>query len=217
MSKTDPKQPVKREMKTSRERIAWRILQHFPDRCFETMDDVYDAIDEYETFVCNRYEKLLEAQNELNDQMQNNPATSTFVSDVADEKITDPDHSLREIEKTIKENVKKSTRSIEQFMRDKKMSDEELENFIERICDVCNHVFTGDLCEDILELLYKGLRYDNDLVCAEQAGEVKGRNHRIVMERRDATGDTIPALRNTGSPSDEKSRRPRRPGSVWDM
>jgi hypothetical protein len=63
--------------------------------------------------------------------------------------------------------------------------------------------------------LYKGLSYDTDLSCAEHAAEVKGRNRRIVMERRDAMGDSLSdANLDKGS---KGYRRTRRRPSVWDM
>jgi hypothetical protein len=99
------------------------------------------------------------------------------------------------------------------------MDEAELDNFLDRVFHVCHHVFSGDLSEDVLELLYKGLHYDTDLTCAEHAAEVKGRNRRIVMERRDAMSDSLSETLNT--PSGEKNtkgyRRTRRRPSVWDL
>ena len=138
---------------------------------------------------------------------------------IANEEFDERNRAFRELEAAMKDNVERSTRSIERFMRTKKMTEQELDDFIDRVFHVCSHVFAGDLRDDILELLYKGLRYDVDLSCAEHAGEVKGRNRRIVMERREVAGDKMPlagegnALPTTGS----GYRRTRRRGSVWDM
>ena len=251
MSKTEKKQPATSKARTSRERLAERILKRFPDRRFETEDDVYDALDEYDSYVCEHYEKMLSDQNKLSQLMFSNPRVGAFISDVADgedalvacvryfgkevfdnsndaqkmnalrianEEFVERSRAFRELEDTMKGNVEKSTRSIERFMRNKKMTEQELDDFIERIFHVCSHVFAGDLREDVLEILYKGLRYDADLSCAEQAGEVKGRNRRIVMERREAAGDKMPAMGNNApSASGGNYRHPRRRNSVWDM
>lgn len=252
MSKTEKQLPATSKARTSRERLAERILQRFPDRRFETEDDVYDALDEYDSFVCEHYEKMLSDQNKLGQLMFSNPRVGAFISDVvegedalvacvryfgkelfdsstdaqkmhalrvANDEFAERNRSYLELEKAMKENVERSTRSIERFMRSKKMTEEELDDFIDRMFHVCSHVFAGDLREDVLELLYKGLHYDADLSCAEHAGEVKGRNRRIVMERREAAGDKMPTAGsgNAAPQSGSGYRRTRRRNSVWDM
>lgn len=252
MSKKEKQLPAASKARTSRERLAERILQRFPDRRFETEDDVYDALDEYDSYVCEHYEKMLSDQNKLSRLMFSNPRVGAFISDVAEgedalvacvryfgkelfdsssdtqkmhalrianEEFDERNRAFRELEAAMKDNVERSTRSIERFMRTKKMTEQELDDFIDRVFHVCSHVFAGDLRDDILELLYKGLRYDVDLSCAEHAGEVKGRNRRIVMERREVAGDKMPLAGegNVQPTTGSGYRRTRRRGSVWDM
>lgn len=252
MSKTEKQSAAKSQARTSRERLAERILKRFPDRRFETEDDVYDALDEYDTYMCEHYEKMLSDQNKLSQLMFSNPRVGAFISDVAEgedalvacvryfgkelfdsssdtqkmhalrvanDEFVERNRVYRELQEAMKENVERSTRAIERFMRSKKMNEEDLDDFIDRIFHMCSHVFAGDLREDVLELLYKGLRYDADISCAEHAGEVKGRNRRIVMERREAAGDKMPlgGSGNADRPSGGGYRRTRRRTSVWDM
>lgn len=237
--------------RTSRERIAERIVKRFPDRMFETEDEVYDALDEYDNYVCEHYEKMLGDHNKLTQLMYSNPRVGAFISDIADgedavvaciryfgkdllasegdaakmqaihranEEFIERSKTFRDMEEAMQRNVEKSSRSIERFKRNKGMDELEMSDFLERVFHVCRHVFSGDLSEDVLELLHKGLRYDTDLTCAEHAAEVKGRNQTIIMAHRDGIGDALPTISNrSGKSRKEHNRRPRQRSSVWDM
>lgn len=252
MNKKEKNQSKKPLGATSRERLARRIVEQYPNRVFESEDDVYDALDEYATFLSDHYERMLNDHNRLTGLMYSNPRVGAFITDVADgedalvacvryfgkelldsssdaqkmqaikranEEFVERNRAFQEMESAMHRNVEKSTRFIERFMHNKQMDESQLDDFLDRVFHVCHHVFTGDLSEDVLELLYKGLRYDTDLSCAEHAAEVKGRNRRIVMERREALGDSLPDVHN--SHPDEKAskgyRRTRRRPSVWDL
>ena len=252
MNKTEKKTPKDLRGSTSRERLARRIIEHYPDRCFECEDDVYDALDEYASNLSEHYEKMLSDHNRLSNLMYSNPRVGAFISDVSDgedalvacvryfgkellenssdkekmhaikranEEFIERNRSFQEMEAAMHRNVDKSARSIERFMQRKKMNAEELDEFLDRTFHVCQHVFSGDLNEDVLELLYKGLRYDTDLSCAEHTAEVKGRNKRIVMERRETIGDRLTDVHNSASTNKEHKgyRPPRRRPSIWDM
>ena len=129
---------------------------------------------------------------------------------------------FNELESQMRENLEKSSRCMERFKTEKGMNDAEFEGFLDRVYHLCNHVFMGELNDEVLNLLFKGLYYDRDLSCAERDGEVRGRNERIVFERRERGGDSLPPLRNGGSfESDTSELSPvfgnRRRRSVWDM
>ncbi len=249
MSKTEKKQTKRVQSASSRDRLAERVLKRFPNRRFETDDDVFDAIDEYDSFMSEHYEQMLGDHNRLTQLMYSNPRVGAFITDVADgedalvacvryfgkellecngdaqkmravrranDEFVERSRAFREMEVAMERNVEKSARAIERFMRSKQMSREDLEDFLERIFHVCNHVFSGDLSEDVLELLYKGLRYDTDLSCAEHTAEVRGRNQRIMMERRNAVGDNLPKVQGRTAAPDGGTRYSRH-RSVWDM
>ena len=126
-----------------------------------------------------------------------------------------------ELENQMRENLKNSTRCMERFKSEKGMSDEEFEGFLDRVYHLCNHVFMGELNDEVLGLLFKGLYYDRDLSCAEREAEVRGRNERIVFEKRERNGDSLPPLRNGGSFEPDADLSPvfgnRRRRSVWDL
>ena len=254
MSKTDKNLSSEVRKSSSKERLAQRILQRYPDRRFENDDDFYDALYEYDTFLCGNYEKMVGDQNRLCQLMCSNPKIGAFISDVADgedalvacvryfgrdlleqggddrkmyairranEEFLERNRCYRELEDSMRKNVEQSVRHIERFMRNKKMDDVAFEEFLDRVFHVCRHVFAGDINTDVLELLYKGLRYDTDLPCAEHAAEIKGRNERIVISRRDTAGDALPSIKHTPASGCDREtggyRRPRRRNSIWDM
>lgn len=252
MSKTEKKTTKESLAGTSRERLARRIIERFPDRHFECEDDVYDAIEECDTLMREHYEKMLSDHNRLSELMYSNPRVGAFISEVAEgedalvacvryfgrellensddkqrmnalrranEEYLERNRTFREMEEAMHKNIEKSARAMERFMRSKKMSESDFEEFIDRVFHVCRHVFAGDLSDDVLELLHKGLRYDIDLPCAEHAAEVKGRNSRIMMTRREAVGDKLPHVEGNTAPEANGNgyRRPRRRRSVWDL
>ncbi len=251
MSKTEQNTARERNNRTSRDRIAERLVRRYPGRMFENIDEVFDALDEYDTYVCDHYEKMLGDHNKLTQLMYSNPRVGAFISDIADgedavvaciryfgkellegesdevklqalnranEEFMERNKAFRDMEEAMQRNVEKSSRSIERFKRNKGMDELEINDFLERVFHVCRHVFSGDLSEDVLELLHKGLRYDTDLSCAEHAAEIKGRNHSIVMAHRDSIGDALPSTpNNSGSNRKGGYRRFRRHSSVWDM
>ncbi len=130
---------------------------------------------------------------------------------------------FNELDAQMRENLQRSTRSMERFKAEKRMSDEDFERYLDRVYHLCNHVFMGELNEEVLSLLFKGLNYDQDLSCAEHEGEVRGRNARISMEKRERRGDSLPPLRG-GKGFDDASDDGLSPvfgnhrrRSVWDL
>ena len=127
--------------------------------------------------------------------------------------------SFAKTEKEMEENWKVSAKSIENFKEVKGMTDEEFNIFMEKVCHLCEHVFMCDFSFDVLETLFKGINYDTDVDIAEQTGEVKGRNQRIIFSRDKS------AEENSVSPSshrnDSSDLTPmfglRRRKSVWDL
>ncbi len=249
MSKSNTNNTTDARCRNSRERLTERLLQRFPNRRFESDDDFYDALDEYDTFLCSNYEQMLGDQNKLCQLMCSNPKVGAFISDVAEgedalvacvryfgrelleqgddrqrmfairranDEYLARNRRYREMEDSMQRNVEQSARHIERFMREKKMSEEDFDDFMERVFHVCRHVFAGDLNGDVLSLLYKGLRYDTDLPCAEHTAEIKGRNERILFTRRNEAGDSLPAMRQ--APAEREGYKfYKRRGSVWDM
>ena len=125
-------------------------------------------------------------------------------------------HSFAKTEKEIEENWKLSAKSIERFKEAKGMTDEEFDLFIEKVCHLCEHVFMCDFSFEVLDTLFKGVNYDTDVDIAEQAGEVKGRNQRIVFSK-DKSIDGGASVKHDSSADLTPMFGLRRRKSVWDL
>lgn len=122
----------------------------------------------------------------------------------------------------MEENWQHSARAIARFKAHKGMSDEEFEDFLDRVHHVCEHVFMHDFTTEILELLFKGINYDLDMDNTERIAEIRGRNERILSERKQRDGNILPHLGGNGGGDDADENRSaafgfRRRRSVWDM
>lgn len=127
-----------------------------------------------------------------------------------------------QLQREMEENWQHSARAIARFKAHKGMSDEEFEDFLDRVHHVCEHVFMHDFTTEILELLFKGINYDLDLDNTERIAEIRGRNERIMSEHPLHEGSPLPQLSGTGGGENANENRSaafgfRRRGSVWDL
>lgn len=105
----------------------------------------------------------------------------------------------RKMEEDRERNWERSERIIEAFKVQNELSDEAFDRFLEEVYDLVESVFMGKFSMRTLELLYKGLNYESDMMQAEMAGEVRGKNQRIVLERGRSAGDSVPSLHSRSS------------------
>lgn len=238
----------------SRDLLVERILHRYPSRRVDNDEELFDALEEYDSYRNERYERLADDQSKLCKLFMANPKMGAFISDViggddalvacvryfgrdmldcagderrmaevrrANDEYLSRMARFNELESQMRENLQNSSRCMERFKQSKGMSDKEFDGFLDRVYHLCNHVFMGELNDDVLDLLFKGLHYDQDLSCAERDGVVRGRNERIVMEKRERSGDSLPPLRSGGSFDRDDDYSPvfgnRRRRSVWDM
>ncbi|MBR5240410.1 MAG: hypothetical protein IKW05_00585 [Muribaculaceae bacterium] len=125
-------------------------------------------------------------------------------------------HSFAKTEKEIEDNWKMSSKSIERFKESKGMTDEEFDLFIEKVCHLCEHVFMCDFSFEVLDTLFKGINYDTDIDIAEQTGEVKGRNQRIIFSK-EKLGESSTPSKHDSSADLTPMFGLRRRKSVWDL
>ena len=127
-------------------------------------------------------------------------------------------NSFAKTQKEIDENWKLSAKSIERFKEAKGMTDEEFDLFIEKVCHLCEHVFMCDFSFEVLDTLFKGVNYDTDIDIAEQTGEVKGRNQRIIFDKEKSGNIAQSASSRKNESSDLTPMFGlRRRKSVWDL
>ena len=224
-------QKENRNLRKSRDLLVERILHRYPARRVDSDDDLFEQSKLCKLFMsnpkmgafisdviggedaliaCVRYfgKDMLDCAEDEGRMEEVRKANDEYLSRMA---------RFGELENQMRENLKNSTRCMERFKSEKGMSDEEFESFLDRVYHLCNHVFMGELNDEVLGLLFKGLYYDRDLSCAE----VRGRNERIVFEKRERNGDSLPPLRNGGSFEPDSDLSPvfgnRRRRSVWDL
>lgn len=235
---------------TSRGVIVKRLIKHFPDRNFDSDDELFEVLASYDADLDERFEKLRKDQTKLAQIFTSNPKMAGFISTVIEgedpliacvryfggdvlqcaydedrlmqlrkenDAYLDRMQTYAKTEKEIEENWKVSAKSIERFKEAKGMTDEEFDMFIEKVCHLCEHVFMCDFSYEVLDTLFKGVNYDTDIDLAEQTGEVKGRNQRIIFSKDKSDAATSQSLKTDSSADLTPMFGLRRRKSVWDM
>ena len=72
----------RRKRISSREALTEKMARKYPDRTFETDDDFFDALQEYDSHLCERYQKLSDDQQKLCSLFMSNPKMGAFIADV---------------------------------------------------------------------------------------------------------------------------------------
>ena len=225
--------------RNSRELLMARLSKSFPDRSFDDENLFFDSLLEYEEDMRKRYDYLCQDQMKLADIFMANPRMAEFIGDVLggddalaacvrhfgkdilecvgdERKLEDLERENEEFTRRVRageqlrremeENWQHSARAIARFKAHKGMSDEEFEDFLDRVHHVCEHVFMHDFTTEILERI----------------AEIRGRNERILSERKQRDGNILPHLGGNGGGDDADENRSaafgfRRRRSVWDM
>ena len=129
----------------------------------------------------------------------------------------------RKMEEERERNWERSERIIAAFKTQNGLSDEAFDRFLEEVYDLVESIFMGKFSMRTLELLYRGINYESDMMQAEMNGEVRGKNQRILLELERAAGVSLPSVHNRTSVGgmDDDDRLPlsgyRRQPSVWDL
>ena len=216
---------------TSRGVIVKRLIKHFPDRNFDSDDELFDQTKLAQIFTSNpKMAGFISTVIEGEDPLI--ACVRYFGGDVLqcaydedrlmqlrkeNDAYLDRMQTYAKTEKEIEENWKVSAKSIERFKEAKGMTDEEFDMFIEKVCHLCEHVFMCDFSYEVLDTLFKGVNYDTDVDLAEQTGEVKGRNQRIIFSKDKSDAATSQSLKTDSSADLTPMFGLRRRKSVWDM
>ena len=114
------------------------------------------------------------------------------------------------------ENLSPGEEQKNRMLKKSGMTDEEFDLFIEKVCHLCEHVFMCDFSFEVLDTLFKGINYDTDIDIAEQTGEVKGRNQRIIFSK-EKLGESSTPSKHDSSADLTPMFGLRRRKSVWDL
>lgn len=119
-------------------------------------------------------------------------ASQEFAERVAKEK---------EFEEQYSQNIEQTLGVIEELQKETGRTDEEIDGAMSFLVGIMKDGILGKFSRESLEMAFKALEHDEDMVVAGQEGEVRGRNAKIVEKlRKGDKGDGTASLggRNGG-------------------
>lgn len=87
-------------------------------------------------------------------------------------------------------NMVESGRIIEEYFKDKKMSEEEANDYVSFIDKHIAAFNRGIVTPEFLDLFYKARNYAKDIIEAEEQGAIKGKNAKVDAEREKRATET---------------------------
>lgn len=97
----------------------------------------------------------------------------------ADRTYRERENKSREIADEQKKNLENSAPVLEAFQQEKGISDEEMNQLVNAVCDDASAIFMGIFSREVLEGKWKAEHYDSGIAEAEHVGEIRGRNEKI--------------------------------------
>ncbi len=125
----------------------------------------------------------------------------------------DQEKSVQEISK----NVEVSMQNIKKFADENNMSDEEAAEFLEGIDEVMSNVSRGNITNEIMTKLLKGMKHDKVVADETEKAEIKGRNEAIKetkTKQAEKKGDGLPHPKSTATEKAETEEGPESPADV---
>ena len=109
--------------------------------------------------------------------------------------------SSKKLEQERRDNLEASVAAVTAFKEEKGLSDEEFGGFVDKFNDLLEEGFMGKLSPEFLEVMYKGLNYEEDIASAAEIGRIDGKNEKIETENRTKQKSDVPSMRGVGSGS----------------
>lgn len=123
--------------------------------------------------------------------------------------------------KQASENFQNFVKSFDQYVSEKGYDDKRKEDVFSGIMDVAENMLTGNIPMSVVELIDKGLNYDQDVQEAADTGFVEGKNEvvRDKIEKRSVKPDVMPDLAaGTGAGNERKvARKSNKPKDFFDV
>ena len=115
-------------------------------------------------------------------------------------------------------NLEESKEAVRMFKEEKGLDDEQFQEFLESAVEMTGDLLAGKLNPTLLNVLWKGRKYDTDMAnetsIAEERGLTRGRNEKIEERKRKMAGDGLPNVASSSVKTKTPIPVPR--GSVWD-
>jgi hypothetical protein len=116
------------------------------------------------------------------------------------------------------ENLAASEAEFQAFAQEKGMDEKGFGDFFNAFYGMfAAPVFEGVYTKDLLDAAYRAMNYDQDVLDAEKAGEVKAKNAKIVALKREQVGDGLPGLQGSPAAESKEKSSSRLPGrrDIW--
>lgn len=110
----------------------------------------------------------------------------------------DQQKSIEEINK----NWEISMTKIKKFGDENNMSDDDVAEFLDTLTDVMNNVSRGNITEEIMAKLLKGLKHEKVLADETEKAEVRGKNEGIkeaTTKKAEKKGDGLPRVKSAST------------------
>lgn len=107
------------------------------------------------------------------------------------------------------DNETKSIDALRKFKDEKRMPDEDFDNFFKSLSQIISAAFDGELSQQLLESVYYSLNRDADLETSKQLGVVEGRNEKIlskIQKEDNQAGDGLPVLNGANKPAETSNK-----------
>lgn len=208
--------------KSKREIVLERLKGRYPDLNLDDDEALYDSIDQdysrHEALM-NKDKELTNMFTEnprfatfFLDVFNGGDVLSKFIEHFGQEaleasndpekmeKILEADKAFREKKSKSEEialeqqaNMENSVPVIDAFKEEKGLSDEEVNQLLNDICNDSAAIFMGIYSPEVLEAKWKSTHFDDSMAQALQEGEVKGKNARIgELKMRNAVPEGLP-------------------------
>lgn len=166
---------------------------------------------------------LFESNPELGDILRDMDKGATFIEALARnvdlDSITpfedDPDYDgwekaktermsklkeRKDFQKKYDENLKVSVKVFQDYGKERGWDAAKAKDFTGKIDAVMGELSNGVISKAFLDMMHKGLNYDQDIKDAEETAVIKGRNETIEVKRNETekTGDGLPKVAATG-------------------
>lgn len=218
----------KPELKGFRKRMSERALREndetdfYDDEQYETyLNKVLDMYEDADKNLASIFEDYPEFKDMIGELKNGKPLraviasnfdTADLVPDVDDDDYDawqkakaerksrrDADDAFR---KEVEDNMNEANGVIDMYIVDKDYDDEKKQAIIEKVNEIAGNLYKGKITPEFLDLVNKGLNFEDAVEMAAQAGVIKGRNENIEAkmenDRVNRSGDGLPTPTDKG-------------------
>lgn len=222
-------EPVKEQVKGKRDLYLESLKSRYPDKSFETDDDIFgQAIEDNENNE-RELKGFREREKGLSDMFAKDPRVARYFSgirkgespdimlvrlygkDIVDaandpakmEEIAAANKEfvdrLAEEEELEKAYAENSAKSLEALAASG-IPDDDIDKALEHLAKMSLDFVKGQISVDDVKMILNAINHDADVADATREGEVKGRNTRIVEKlRKQKAGDGLPNMAAGGN------------------